>query len=246
MKIMEDLTHDLEELAIACRILHMEGHADLTLGHLAMRDPEGRGVWMKRSGIGLGEVQGAQDFVLLDFNGSKHTGTGNLHKEWPIHTEILRARPDISVVGHSHPFHATAFSALNRKLEAVSNEATYLGSVPGRFTTTSDLIDTPELGRGVAAALDSASTVFLRNHGICYVGTSIAECTLMGIFLERACRSHLAVLATGCDYTSTPEDEVQRKKSQILDAGLLANFWSFYKRKLQSLKTSNKSQSTYR
>jgi L-fuculose-phosphate aldolase len=47
------LTTALTELAYGCRILHMEGHADMTLGHLSLRDPDGRGVWLKRSGIGL-------------------------------------------------------------------------------------------------------------------------------------------------------------------------------------------------
>ena len=57
-----DLTTALTELAYGCRILHMEGHADMTLGHLSLRDPDGRGVWLKRSGIGLGEVRDGGDF----------------------------------------------------------------------------------------------------------------------------------------------------------------------------------------
>ena len=31
----------VDELARACRILEMEGHGDMTLGHLSLRDPEG-------------------------------------------------------------------------------------------------------------------------------------------------------------------------------------------------------------
>src|SRR5271168_4135941 len=84
-----DLTAALTELAYGCRILHMEGHAGMTLGHLSLRDPDGRGVWLKRSGIGLGEVRDAGDFVLIDFSGKRLAGDGRLHKEWPIHTEIM-------------------------------------------------------------------------------------------------------------------------------------------------------------
>jgi L-fuculose-phosphate aldolase len=64
----------LSELAYGCRILHMEGHADMTLGHLSLRDPDGRGVWLKRSGIGLGEVRDPDDFVLIDFSGQRLSG----------------------------------------------------------------------------------------------------------------------------------------------------------------------------
>jgi len=226
---------DLIEVAAGCRILHAEGHADMTLGHLSLRDPQGRGVWMKRSGIGLGEVVGPEDFVLLDFDGRRISGEGRIHKEWPIHTEVLRARPDVRVAGHSHPFHATAFSALDVELEAVTNEAAYLGVEVARFEETRGLIDTPELGASLAKALGPASTLLLRNHGVLFVGASIAEATLMGVFLERACRSQLLLMATQQAYRSTPKSELSAKREQILDPNLIENFWSFYKRKSEPL-----------
>ena len=100
-----DLRQSLDELARACRILEMEGHGDMTLGHLSLRDPEGRGFWLKRNRIGLGEVMGAGDFVLVDWDGQQLAGSGGRHSEWPIHSEILRMRPDVHVVAHTHtPF----------------------------------------------------------------------------------------------------------------------------------------------
>jgi len=110
IKISNSLSDDLHTLARACRILNMEGHADMTLGHLSLRDPEGRGLWLKRSGIGLGEVQGVGDFTLIDFTGRKLAGSGRLHIEWPIHAAVLRRRKDLNVVAHTHPFHACLFS----------------------------------------------------------------------------------------------------------------------------------------
>lgn len=224
----------LEELATGCRVLHAEGHADMTLGHLGWRDPIGRGVWVKRSGIGLGEVIGAADFVLLDFDGNRLAGEGRIHKEWPIHTEVLRERPDIDVVGHTHPFHATAFSALDVELEAVTNEAAYLGLPVARFDDTRGLIDTPELGRQLAAALGRQSVALMRNHGVLFVGTRIADAVLTGIFLERACRSQLQILATGKPFVATPLVELASKKAQILDPNLIRTFWNFYKRKTEA------------
>ena len=227
----QDLPAALTELAYGCRILHQEGHADMTLGHLSLRDPDGRGVWLKRSGIGLGEVRDADDFVLIDFSGNRLAGEGRLHKEWPIHTEILRQRPDIMVAGHSHPFHATAFSALDTELSAVTNEAVYLGSAPARFSETTGLIDTPALGESLARALGSSSTVLMRNHGISFVGPDIATATMMGVFLERACRSQLALLATGLAFTATAPEQIAAKHDEIFDPGLIETFWAFFKRR---------------
>ena len=230
-----DLTTAFTELAYGCRILHMEGHADMTLGHLSLRDPDGRGVWLKRSGIGLGEVRDGGDFALIDFSGKRLSGDGRLHKEWPIHTEIIRRRPDVIVAGHSHPFHATAFSALDVELAAVTNEAVYLGGVPSRFSETTGLIDTPALGESLADALGGASTVLMRNHGICFVGRNIASAVMMGLFLERACRSQLALLATGLAYTATAPGELAQKHDEIFDPGLIETFWAFFKRRADQL-----------
>ncbi|MGN8118117.1 class II aldolase/adducin family protein [Labrys sp. 22185] len=230
---MTDIPHDdLLEVATACRILHMEGHADMTLGHLSLRDPSGRGVWIKRSGIGLGEAIGPEDFVLIDFEGRRLTGEGRIHKEWPIHTEVLRARLDVHCVGHSHPFFATAFSALDVELQAVTNEAANLGLPVGRFDETTGLIDTPALGASLARSLGSQSTVLMRNHGVLFVGGSIAEAALMGIFLEGACRAQMQLLATQLPYKTTPASELKAKKDQIFDPVLIDTFWSFYKRKV--------------
>jgi len=235
------LKETLQELAHGCRILHMEGHADLTLGHLAYRDPEGRGAWIKRSGISLGEVRNHQDFVLIDWQGAQLAGEGLRHKEWPIHTEIFHARPDIHICGHSHPHYATLFSALDVPLVPVTNEAAYLRGNPARFDITTGLIDTQDLGAKLAQALGRASTVLMQNHGITYVGQSVEECVLMGVFLERACRSQLTLISTGLAYHSTPDAALAGKFEQILDPKLMANFWAFHKRKLMDLPAASTS-----
>ena len=53
-----------EQVAWACRILANEGYADLTLGHVSARSPDGE-IWIKRKGIALDEVE-AGDVVTLD------------------------------------------------------------------------------------------------------------------------------------------------------------------------------------
>jgi ribulose-5-phosphate 4-epimerase/fuculose-1-phosphate aldolase len=104
------LTQALERLATACRILENEGHGDMSLGHLSLRDPEGRGFWLKRNRASLGEIRGPQDFVLVSFSGEKLAGEGGRHSEWPIHAEILQRRADVQVVAHTHALHASVFS----------------------------------------------------------------------------------------------------------------------------------------
>src|SRR6516162_461402 len=170
--IETDLRASLDELARACRILEMEGHCDMTLGHLSLRDPAGRGFWLKRNRIGLGEVLSADDFVLVDWDGKQIAGAGGRHSEWPIHSEILRVRADVQVVAHTHPFHACVFSASADPLQPFTLDADYFIDVP-RHEADVALITTKEEGSALAKSLGSGFAVLMGNHGVTFCGTSI-------------------------------------------------------------------------
>ena len=182
-----DLHKSLDELARACRILEMEGHGDMTLGHVSLRDPEGRGFWLKRNRIGLGEVQGFGDFVLVDWDGQQLAGSGGRHSEWPIHSEILRMRPDVHVVAHTHPFHACVFSASLDPLQPFGLDADYFIDVP-RHADQVALITTKEEGVALAQSLGGEFAVLLANHGVTFCGTSIPHAVCVGSFSRRHAR----------------------------------------------------------
>ena len=131
------LRAELDDLARACRILELEGQGDRTFGHMALRDPDGRGFWMKRAGIGLGEVYDARDFVLCDFDGKKIGGAGSRHGEWPIHSEIFVARPDVKATAHTHPFYASVYSAAEEPLQTVVPRSLNQPVMPPRWNATS-------------------------------------------------------------------------------------------------------------
>lgn len=221
----------LRTLALGHRILHREQHGDMSLGHLSWRDPFGRGIWLKRAQIGLDEVS-ESDFLLLDFDGSVIEGEGELHLEWPIHTELMKHRPEIHAVAHTHPRHATLFSCSEAVLRPLTNEGVWFDIPPGRFVATSDLIDTVALGAGHAEAMGEADAVFLRNHGVSFVGRSIQELCLVGIFLEKACKAQITLAQSGLSFSWPSCGEVRRKKANIYTPSAIANFWDYYVRKL--------------
>src|SRR5215475_9380220 len=104
-----------DQVALASRVLGASGHDDYVWGHVSLRDPEGRGVWMKRSGLGFEEITPA-DVLLVGWDGEVLDGDGPRHIEWPIHTEILRAREELNAVVHSHPPHGIAVGATDEPL----------------------------------------------------------------------------------------------------------------------------------
>jgi L-fuculose-phosphate aldolase len=228
-----DLRAALDELSRACRILEMEGHGDMTLGHLSLRDPERRGFWLKRNRIGLGEVMGADDFVLVDWDGRQLAGSGGRHSEWPIHSEILRMRPDVEVVAHTHPFHACVFSASLDPLQPFGLDADYFIDVP-RHVDQVALITTKDEGAALARSLGKAFAVFIANHGVTFCGTSVAHATCVGVFLEKACKAQLAGQAAG--FRASMPDRATRatRNSQMMTPAHLEHSWRYFCRKLEA------------
>jgi L-fuculose-phosphate aldolase len=223
----------LTEAARACRILEMEGHGDMTLGHLSLRESGGRGFWMKRNRIGLGEVQGPDDFVLVNWEGCQIAGSGGRHSEWPIHSEILRARPEVNVVVHSHPFYASVFSAANEPLLAYTLDADYFIDVP-RHEDEVALITTREEGEALARSLGNAFAVLMGNHGATFCGTTIEHAVCAGIFLEKACKAHLVGRASNIK-TSIPSRAVREKRNQqIMTTAHWEHSWNYFCRKLEA------------
>lgn len=225
------LRADLDRLATGCRILDMEGHGGRAVGHLALRDPDGRGLWLKRSGIGLDEVADWRDFVLLDFEGRRLFGDGRRHLEWPIHAEIMKRRADVAVTGHSHPYHARVFSACDVPLRAVSSPGANFVRPPPRFTQTSDLVSTAEVGAAIAECLGDNTAAFLRNHGVVFCGPTIADAVMNGIYIEEASREQLAAGASGFPW-SWPDDAEHAEKFRKKGAHNQI-FWEYYCRKLE-------------
>jgi ribulose-5-phosphate 4-epimerase/fuculose-1-phosphate aldolase len=227
------MSTDVRELvATASRVLAAAGHDDLIWGHASMRDPDGNGVWIKSAEWSLGEVT-AERVHLVAPDGAVLAGDGQRHSEYPIHTEIMAARPDVRAVVHTHPPFAVALAATGQPLRPVSHAANFFvpPAVP-RFTDTADLVLTSELGRSVARTLGEGRALFLVNHGIVAVGATVEEATVAAVLLERACAQQLLTHAGGGWPTWSPPEESLAKREHIYNARALSAVWDHLVRQL--------------
>jgi len=223
----------LTEAARACRILDMEGHGDMTLGHLSVRESGGRGLWMKRNQIGLGEVLGPEDFVLVDWDGRQIAGSGGRHSEWPIHSEIFRARADVDFVVHTHPFYTSVFSAAVEPLQPYTLDADQFTDVP-RHEADVALITLKSEGEAIAHSLGQHFAMLLGNHGVVFCGASIEQAVCAGIFLEKACKAHIVGRAANLK-TSMPDRAVRDKRhQQISTPAHWQHSYRYFCRKLEA------------
>lgn len=229
------LEERLTRLARAHRVLARGGHSHMTLGHLSLRDPEGRGFWLKARGLGLEEVRGADDFILLDLDGrTLHGDASRRHNEWAIHAEILRARADVHVVAHSHPFHAAAFSATDALLQALTAEGNFLEGRVAYYREMRGLIASPDLGRELARTLGPHMVVLMKNHGVTTCGPNVAGAALASLFAERACRVQLLLAGSGLCFSAPPAQDLLPGGAARLElsARLVEDLWAWFERDL--------------
>lgn len=220
-----------EQVALASRVLALEDHGDLVWGHVSLRDPNGRGVWMKASGWGFEEVTPAR-VLLVGWEGEVLAGEGRRHAEYPIHTEIMRARPAVRCVVHTHAPHAVAFASLAQPLRPISHEGTFF--VPpdiARFTRTGDLILTRELGEAVAGTLGARNAVLLVHHGIVTAGEDVETAVVGAILLERACSKQLLAMAAGELKTWSSDEEALAKREHCYSPALMQQAWAYLMRR---------------
>ena len=220
----------VERVLDVCGALVAADQQDMVWGHAAVRDPEGRGVWIKRSGIALDELTAA-DVHLVGWDGTVVEGQGRPHIECFIHLEIMRVRADVTTSIHSHPPAVNAFSALNEPLLAISHEGVMFvePQIP-RSPLSGDLIADAVRGAALAAALGQARACLMPRHGLVAVGASDAEATMTSVLLDRACALHLAARAAGPIQSFSDAEEIREKTAHVWPPSQLQAGYSYLQR----------------
>ena len=204
----------IAETAQANRALGASGQSDMVWGHASIRDPQGRGIWVKAAGWSFGEVTPAR-VLLVTPDGEVLAGSGPLHIEYPIHTEVMNARPDVGTVVHTHAQAAVSFAALDRPLLAISHDGVEFAEPQiARFTRTGSLINSPELGRQLAETIGDGVGCLIPQHGLVTVGPDAATAVMRAVQLALACEVQLHAMAAGEIRLRSDSAEIALKKEQ--------------------------------
>jgi len=217
----------IEEVVQASRALAAAGLSDMVWGHAAIRDPDGRGVWMKAAGWGFEEVD-ADRVLLVSPDGEVLSGTGRRHIEYPIHTEIMRQRDDVGCTVHTHAPALSAFACLDVPVLPISHDGVLFCDPPApRFTRTGALIATAELGAALAEALGDALACLMPSHGAVTAGPDAAAAVMYAVLLERACRTQLMAMAAGDPKVWSDPAEAELKRGQVWNPAQRRAGWDY-------------------
>lgn len=173
----------------AWRFLYRRGFIE-GFGHISARLPDSDRWMITRHSLGADAK--ADDFLVFDLDGKKLSGGGVVPGEYPIHLEILRARPDVGSVIHYHGMYSTAFTTSEQRLRPIHLMGTlFHDGIP--IYPDPRLVSDRQRGEALARALGSHRAVLLRAHGAAITGASVEE-AVGGAFLfeenaHRACVS---------------------------------------------------------
>jgi ribulose-5-phosphate 4-epimerase/fuculose-1-phosphate aldolase len=186
-----DLKELKQKLVDGCHILDREGITD-GFGHVSVRIP-GTEAFLTLAGVSPGCAT-LYRLVMLDFDGNYVGGVESPPYEWPIHACIMRARPDVMSVCHTHSKWSALFSILKGGLRPAHIYARFLPPGGPAIYPGAGLIGTVERGEALANVLKDSATVLLRGHGDAVVGASLEQAILRTIRLAFVAElAHMAV-----------------------------------------------------
>lgn len=133
---------------------------------------------------------------------------------WTIHGALHRARPDIRVILHAHPPHATALSTLKSpEMPPIDmNTARFFGDL-AIDPECGGIADDEGEGARIAAALGDCSVLLMANHGVTCTGATVAAAFEQLYFFEKAAQTVLLAKAAG-EPLAVMSDEVAAHTAQ--------------------------------
>jgi len=209
----------IDELVIANHILANQGVLD-GYGHVSVRSVQNRDhFYLARAGAPALVI--AADVVEYNYDSNPVDGSkGAGYLERFIHSEIYRARPDVSAVIHCHCPEVIPFANTGVPLRPMYHMGYFIGEgVPvfdnrTGFGLTDMLISTPALGKALATRLGKVSAALLRGHGAVVTASSLHLVVGKAYYLNLNARLQYQAIQLGGGKVTYLDPEEARKAEQ--------------------------------
>ena len=162
------------------------------------------------SKLDKGSLTGEQ-IAVVSMDGDNLTPELSLSIEVEMHRSALATRPDVNAVVHAHPVHASAFTAMRRKINTrLLAESWYLLEEPA--FAPYERMGTKGLASSVADSLSRSNVVLMENHGVITVGKTLIEAFDLIEVLENSARMTViaeTLAGSGRGWEISPLDDRQ-------------------------------------
>jgi ribulose-5-phosphate 4-epimerase/fuculose-1-phosphate aldolase len=189
-----------ERLVAACRAFALEGLDYGFAGHLTVRDPEHPELyWTNPMCVHFAQVK-VSNLILADHKGKVLEGRHAINRAgFVLHAAVHEAHPDIVAMCHAHTVYGTAFAALGRPLDPITQDAAAFFEDHVVIKDEAGQVAVEErAGTAVCDWFKGVKAAIHQNHGLLTASRhSIEAAAFWFIALERCCRQQLLVEATG-------------------------------------------------
>jgi L-fuculose-phosphate aldolase len=182
------------------------GNASLR-AHNELQQP---GFLITPSGVAV-EKMTTEDMVWMDFSGNA-IGSQPASSEWRFHLDILRHKPEVNAVVHTHSMFATTLSTLRRDIPAFHYMIALVGGDSVRCAPYA-LFGSQSLSDYALDALAGRKACLLANHGMIAVGATMEQALNMTQEVETLCEQYIRALQVGEPHILSRQQmlEVQEK-----------------------------------
>jgi L-fuculose-phosphate aldolase len=172
-----------------------------TSGNASVRVAEG--FLVTPSGMEV-EAMTPHDMVLMDMHGEFH-GERQPSSEWRFHHDILRARPEIGAVIHTHSMFATTMACLQRDIPPFHYMIALTGADTIRCAPYA-LFGSQSLSDAAVAALQGSKACLLANHGMIALGEDLEKAYAVAVEVETLCEQYWRALQIGEPYLLSAQE----------------------------------------
>ncbi|MCK5690534.1 class II aldolase/adducin family protein [Myxococcota bacterium] len=181
-----------EELIHHARQINATGLNHGTNGNLSVRFEDG--LLITPTGMTYDSLQ-PEDIVFLDSD-AKITGLRKPSSEWPFHYDILKKRPEVQAIIHTHSIFATTLACMHLPIPAFHYMVAVAGGTDIRCADYATF-GSEELSLSALRALQDRKACLLANHGMIILGDSVADTFARAIEVETLAQQYWRVRQLG-------------------------------------------------
>lgn len=200
----------------ACRAMNSLGVNQGTSGNISARYKDV--MLITPSGVPYEDLK-PSDIAAMLIKGEYGSWKGPLNpsSEWRFHLDIMRSRPEVGSVVHTHSTYATTLAICGKEIPAIHYMVAAAGG-PSIRVAPYATYGTEELSGLALKALEGRTGCLLRNHGVIATGASIKRALWLAVEIETLARQYYLSLAIG-GAQILPDDEIARVVEKFKNYG---------------------------
>lgn len=181
----------------ACRWMNSSGLNQGTSGNISVR--HGEVMLISPSGVPYDQLE-PEDVVAMplqgDYGSYRAEGANIPSSEWRFHLDIMRARPEVGGIVHTHSTYATTLAICGKAIPACHYMIAAAGGPEIRCAPYATY-GTKELSEHALKALEGRSCCLLANHGMIATGADLDKAKWLAVELETIAKQYYLSLCIG-------------------------------------------------